>query len=111
MSLRKSIDLTIAQGDATSAALDLQPYDGLSIKVGAYTAMDAATAVIHLTGCDTDDGTYADIVTADGTTGFGQLGTYPDMGCFPRYLQISSDKTATAAAGLAITAYVNNVHP
>jgi hypothetical protein len=111
MSLRKTIDLTIAKGDATSAALDLQPYDGLSIKIGAYTAMDKATAVIHCTGCGTTNGTYADIAMTDGTTGFGQLGTYPEMASFPRYLKISSDTTATATAGLAVTAFVNNVHP
>ena len=111
MPLRKAIDLTIADGDGTTAALDLAPYNGLALKVGAITALDANTATLKVTGCDTSAGTYTEITGYDGTTGFGILGLHPEMEHYPRYLQVACDTAATAAAGLAVTAYVNMVNP
>lgn len=109
MPLRKAIDLTIAYPDATSDALDLQAYNGLSVKIGA-NAMTSGTAVLHLNGCDTADGTFKELTT-DATTdvGFGKLTVIPEdqVASFPRYLTVSSDSTSTAAAGLGVTAYVN----
>jgi len=108
MGLRKAIDLTIADGDATTAALDLAPYSGLSIKLGAATAMDSATAVTHMIGCDSSAGTYADILSdTTSKVAFGQLKVLDQMRNYPKYLKISSDSTVTAAAGLSVTAYVN----
>lgn len=112
MGLRKAIDLTIAYPDATSTYVDLAPYNGLAIAVGA-NKMASATGILHLTGSDSSAGTYYTVNSNDSTVGlkFSHATTLPDMGCYPRWLKVTCDATCTAAAGQAITAYVNMVNP